>query len=82
MTSSSHPKFINQEGLDVEEELSETESQAAARKQVEAMDMEACLQDQADQRWDERLRRDGQSSLKSYQGSVRSMRREEYKRKD
>ena len=45
MPSSSHPKFINQEGLDVEEELSETESQAAARKEVEEMDMEACLQD-------------------------------------
>ena len=45
MPSSSHPKFINQEGVDVEEELSETESQAAARKYNEELDMEACLQD-------------------------------------
>ena len=81
-SSNSHPNFIAHNGSDVEEELSESASQAAAREQVEEMEAEAFYQDQADQGWYRRTKRDGNSSVKSYQGTVRSMRKEEYKRKE
>ena len=37
-SSNSHPHFIAHNGSDVEEELSESSSQAAAREQVEEME--------------------------------------------
>ena len=47
-SSNSHPIFIAHNGSDVEEELSESASQAA-KEQVEEMEAEAFYQDQADQ---------------------------------
>ena len=81
-SSNSHPNFIAQSGSDVEEELSESASQAEARKQVEEMEAEEFFQDQGDQAWYHRVRYGKTPSVKSYQGSVRSKRKEDYIRKD
>ena len=79
---SSHPNFIASPGSDVEEELSESESQAEAQNQVDAMEAEAFYQDQADQAWYQRVRGAGNRSVKSLQGSIRSMRKEDYRRNE
>ena len=80
--SNSHPNFIAPPGSDVEEELSESASQAEARKHLESLEAEAFYQDQADLQWWQKYKRGQTPSLKSRQGSIRSVRKEDYRRYD